>query len=107
MYVDCVFRHEIIGVVTKVGRDVKGFKEGDRVGVGCLAASCLECEHCKTDQENYCEKLQFVYNGVFWDGSITYGGYSQIFVADYRLVLVPSSFLNFPHHPQFYRMKRK
>nr|ACU20956.1 unknown [Glycine max] len=79
--------HEIIGVVTKVGRDVKGFKEGDRVGVGCLAATCLECEHCKTDQENYCEKLQFVYNGVFWDGSITYGGYSQIFVADYRYVV--------------------
>uniref|UniRef100_I1MC17 Enoyl reductase (ER) domain-containing protein n=1 Tax=Glycine max TaxID=3847 RepID=I1MC17_SOYBN len=79
--------HEIIGVVTKVGRDVKGFKEGDRVGVGCLSASCLECEHCKTDQENYCEKLQFVYNGVFWDGSITYGGYSQIFVADYRYVV--------------------
>lgn len=63
---------------------MKGFKEGDRVGVGCLAATCLDCEHCNDDQENYCEKLQFSYNGVFWDGSITYGGYSSMMVADYR-----------------------
>lgn len=75
--------------------------EGDRVGVGCLAASCLECHHCKTDQENYCQDLQFVYNGIFWDGTITYGGYSQIFVADYRLLpsfitlLFEVNFLNF------------
>ncbi|KAK7283747.1 hypothetical protein RIF29_13493 [Crotalaria pallida] len=79
--------HEIIGVITKVGGDVKGFKEGDRVGVGCLAATCLDCEHCKSDEENYCEQLQFVYNGVFWDGSITYGGYSKMLVADYRYVV--------------------
>jgi len=78
--------HEITGVITKVGSDVEGFKEGDKVGVGCLAASCLDCEYCKTDQENYCEKLQFVYNGIFWDGSITYGGYSQMLVVDYRYV---------------------
>lgn len=77
-------RHEIIGVVTKTGSDVKGFKEGDRVGVGCMAASCLECEHCKTDQENYCDKMVLIYNGVFWDGSITYGGYSKLIIADYR-----------------------
>ncbi|KHN12623.1 Putative cinnamyl alcohol dehydrogenase 6 [Glycine soja] len=84
--------HEIIGEVTKVGTNVKGFMEGDRVGVGCLAASCLECHHCKTDQENYCQDLQFVYNGIFWDGTITYGGYSQIFVADYRYVVhIPAS----------------
>ncbi|KAK7376688.1 hypothetical protein VNO80_02102 [Phaseolus coccineus] len=79
--------HEIVGVITETGSDVKGFKEGDRVGVGCMAASCLDCEHCKTDQENYCEKMVFVYNGIFWDGSITYGGYSQLIVADHRYVV--------------------
>ncbi|XP_045789753.1 probable cinnamyl alcohol dehydrogenase 6 [Trifolium pratense] len=79
--------HEITGIITKVGNDAKGFKEGDRVGVGCLAATCLDCEYCNTDQENYCEKLQFVYNGIFWDGSITYGGYSQMLVVDYRYVV--------------------
>jgi len=84
VYACCDYRHEITGVITKVGSDVEGFKEGDKVGVGCLAASCLDCEYCKTDEENYCEKLQFVYNGIFWDGSITYGGYSQMLVVDYR-----------------------
>ncbi|XP_042495577.1 probable cinnamyl alcohol dehydrogenase 6 [Macadamia integrifolia] len=79
--------HEITGVITKVGGKVKGFKMGDRVGVGCLAASCLDCEFCKDSQENYCPNLQFTYNGIFWDGSITYGGYSQMLVADHRYVV--------------------
>nr|XP_043617539.1 probable cinnamyl alcohol dehydrogenase 6 [Erigeron canadensis] len=84
--------HEITGVIIEVGSNVKGFKIGDRVGVGCLAASCLECEFCKGSEENYCEKSQFTYNGIFWDGSITYGGYSQMLVADHRYVVhVPES----------------
>lgn len=77
-------RHEITGVVTKVGTSVIGFKVGDKVGVGCLAASCLNCEFCASSQENYCDQAQLTYNGVFWDGSITYGGYSEMIVADHR-----------------------
>ncbi|CAN1315111.1 Probable cinnamyl alcohol dehydrogenase 6 [Linum perenne] len=84
--------HEITGIITKVGKKVEGFKVGDRAGIGCLAASCLDCEFCETSQENYCDKLQFTYNGVFWDGSITYGGYSHMIVSDYRYVVhVPES----------------
>ncbi|CAA7391443.1 unnamed protein product [Spirodela intermedia] len=79
--------HEITGLITKVGTNVSGFKIGDRVGVGCLAASCLECDFCKQSEENYCEKVQFTYNGIFWDGSITYGGYSSMLVADKRYVV--------------------
>ncbi|GMI91349.1 cinnamyl alcohol dehydrogenase 9 [Hibiscus trionum] len=79
--------HEITGVITKVGSNVKKFKIGNRVGVGCLAASCLECEFCKNSQENYCDQIQFTYNGIFWDGSITYGGYSNMLVADHRYVV--------------------
>lgn len=79
--------HEITGIITKVGMNVERFKEGDRVGVGCLAASCLECEFCKDSQENYCDQIQFTYNGIFWDGSITYGGYSTMIVADQRYVV--------------------
>ncbi|KAK8642340.1 hypothetical protein V6N13_011687 [Hibiscus sabdariffa] len=79
--------HEITGVITKVGSNVKNFKIGNRVGVGCLAASCLECEFCKNSQENYCDQIQFTYNGIFWDGSITYGGYSKMLVADHRYVV--------------------
>ena len=35
--------HEIIGCVSAVGRDVKAFKPGDRVGVGCMVDSCRSC----------------------------------------------------------------
>ncbi|KAL5995702.1 putative cinnamyl alcohol dehydrogenase 6 [Asimina triloba] len=84
--------HEITGVITKVGSNVSGFKEGDKVGVGCLAASCLDCDFCKQSQENYCDQVQFTYNGIFWDGSITYGGYSEMLVANKRYVVrVPES----------------
>lgn len=83
-HVICTCRHEITGVVLKVGRNVRNFKVGDRVGVGCLAASCLECEFCRSRQENYCDQIQLTYNGIFWDGSITYGGFSNMIVADYR-----------------------
>ncbi|EMS47366.1 putative cinnamyl alcohol dehydrogenase 6 [Triticum urartu] len=76
--------HEITGVVTKVGANVSGFRPGDRVGVGCLACSCLDCEQCDSSQENYCDKLGLTYNSVYWDGSITYGGYSSMYVAHKR-----------------------
>ncbi|KAL2503936.1 putative cinnamyl alcohol dehydrogenase 9 [Abeliophyllum distichum] len=84
--------HEITGIITKVGSDVSNFKVGDRAGVGCLAASCLNCEYCNDGQENYCDQIQFTYNGIFWDGSITYGGYSKFLVADHRFVVhIPES----------------
>ncbi|KAJ8544683.1 hypothetical protein K7X08_017266 [Anisodus acutangulus] len=79
--------HEITGIITKVGSNVGKFKIGDRVGVGCLAATCLKCEYCEDSQENYCDQVQFTYNGIFWDGSITYGGYSKMLVADHRYVV--------------------
>lgn len=84
--------HEITGLITKVGSNVSKFKLGDRVGVGCLAASCLKCDFCKQEDENYCDQIQLTYNGIFWDGSITYGGYSKMLVADHRFVVkVPES----------------
>ncbi|KAK8448469.1 hypothetical protein SEVIR_7G014100v4 [Setaria viridis] len=79
--------HEITGVVTKVGTNVLGFKVGDRVGVGCISASCLDCEHCRRSEENYCDKVTLTYNGIFWDGSVTYGGYSNMLVANKRFVV--------------------
>jgi alcohol dehydrogenase (NADP+) len=46
--------HEIIGKVLRVGPKVKGFKPGDRVGVGAQVQSCMKCPQCKSDNENYC-----------------------------------------------------
>ena len=47
--------HELIGKVTEVGPDVTKVKIGDRVGVGCIIDSCLDCQTCHDGEENYCE----------------------------------------------------
>ncbi|XP_059275945.1 probable cinnamyl alcohol dehydrogenase 6 [Lycium ferocissimum] len=84
--------YEITGIVIKVGSNVSNLKIGERVGVGYVAASCLECELCKSFQENYCDHMRPVYNSIHWDGSPTYGGYSTMLVADHRYVVhIPES----------------
>ena len=47
--------HEIVGRVKSVGSDVKGFSEGELVGVGCMVDSCNECSSCDDDLEQFCE----------------------------------------------------
>uniref|UniRef100_A0A0D6QSZ8 Enoyl reductase (ER) domain-containing protein n=1 Tax=Araucaria cunninghamii TaxID=56994 RepID=A0A0D6QSZ8_ARACU len=76
--------HEITGVVTAVGSNVKNLKAGDRAGVGCMVGACHNCEHCEDGNENYCEKYIFTYNSVDSDGSITFGGYSNFIVVHQR-----------------------
>ncbi|XP_031385975.1 probable mannitol dehydrogenase [Punica granatum] len=79
--------HEIVGVVTEVGPEVTKFKVGDKVGVGCLVGSCHSCESCVNDLENYCPEWILTYNSKYTDGTITYGGYSDIMVADEHFVV--------------------
>jgi uncharacterized zinc-type alcohol dehydrogenase-like protein len=38
--------HELCGVVVEVGEEVTKVKVGDKVGVGCIVDSCMECEQC-------------------------------------------------------------
>ncbi|KAJ7943761.1 putative Alcohol dehydrogenase [Quillaja saponaria] len=79
--------HEIAGIVTEVGSKVQKFKVGDRVGVGCLVGSCHSCENCSNNLENYCLKKKFTYGSKSYDGTTTYGGYSDIMVADEHFVI--------------------
>nr|UTS83000.1 cinnamyl alcohol dehydrogenase 5 [Phryma leptostachya] len=79
--------HEIAGVVTEVGSKVEKVKVGDKVGVGCLVNSCRECDQCANDLENYCAKQIVTYGLPNIDGTITYGGYSNIMVADERFIV--------------------
>jgi alcohol dehydrogenase (NADP+) len=81
--------HEIVGVVRAVGSDVKSFAPGDKVAVGCLVDSCLECEQCHSHQEQYCyTRATGTYNGKDRrDGSPTYGGYSSGIVVREEFVL--------------------
>lgn len=70
--------HEIVGIVTKVGKNVKDFKIGDYAGVGCLIDSCGECEACINSKEQFCEKgAVWTYNTLDYDKEITKGGYSN------------------------------
>ena len=81
--------HEIVGTVTAVGKDVKSFKVGDTVGVGCMVDSCGHCDSCKAGEENYCENgFTGTYNGPAQeDGGNTWGGYSTSIVVDRKFVL--------------------
>ncbi len=79
--------HEIVGHVQAVGNDVTRFKVGDRAAVGVIVESCLECENCKLDLENYCQRGAVdTYNSKTYDGEKTYGGYSDFIVAPEHFV---------------------
>lgn len=91
----CVPGHEIVGKVTQIGKDVKNFKVGERVAVGCMVDSCRTCPSCKDHLEQYCEKeLVLTYNSPDkHTGKMTYGGYSSSIVVDENYVLhVPKEF---------------
>jgi uncharacterized zinc-type alcohol dehydrogenase-like protein len=85
----CVPGHEIVGHVSAVGGEVKRFKVGDTVGVGCLVNSCQHCDACAEGLEQYCEKgLITTYNAVVNEApGHTLGGYSQRIVVDEKFVL--------------------
>jgi uncharacterized zinc-type alcohol dehydrogenase-like protein len=85
----CVPGHEIVGKVTAVGGDVKSFKVGDTVGVGCLVNSCQHCDACAANLEQYCENgFVATYNSQIADPpGHTLGGYSQRIVVDEKFVL--------------------
>eukprot|EP00897_Mesotaenium_endlicherianum_P010713 jgi/Mesen1/9670/ME000674S09282 len=84
--------HEIVGVVTRVGANVSKFKEGQRVGVGCMVRSCKACKACSKGQEQYCPGVVFTYNSQDVDGTPTHGGYSSNMVAHQDFVLsIPES----------------
>ncbi|XP_008236540.1 PREDICTED: probable mannitol dehydrogenase isoform X2 [Prunus mume] len=79
--------HEIVGQVTEVGSNVEKFKVGDSVGVGYLVGSCQSCDNCGNNAENYCPEMIFTSGAKYHDGSTTYGGYSNIMVADEHFVV--------------------
>jgi len=66
--------HQIVGVVEKIGKNVREFRIGDRVGVPWLHHTCGECEFCRSDRENLCERAQFT-------GFHVNGGYAEYVVA--------------------------
>ena len=51
-----VFGHEFSGIVAKVGKGVRGFKEGDPI-MAVHTAPSLKCMFCKKGLYNLCEKI--------------------------------------------------
>ena len=81
--------HEIVGKVTKTGKDVTKFKVGDLAAVGCMVDSCRECEYCKQGLEQFCvpgNTLTFNSPDEHLGGD-TFGGYSESIVVDENYVL--------------------
>jgi uncharacterized zinc-type alcohol dehydrogenase-like protein len=89
----CVPGHEIVGRVTKIGRAVTKFKEGDLAAVGCLVDSDRTCAECQAGFEQFCPNPVLTYNSPDKHlGGVTYGGYSDSIVVDERFVLrVPAN----------------
>jgi L-iditol 2-dehydrogenase len=58
-----LFGHELGGDIVAMGKDVRGFKMGQRV-VAANSAPCGICFYCQHNQENLCEDLLFN-NGAY------------------------------------------
>ncbi|HQQ75864.1 MAG TPA: NAD(P)-dependent alcohol dehydrogenase [Thermoanaerobaculia bacterium] len=85
--------HEIVGRVSRTGPGVTKFKAGDLAGVGCFVDSCLTCDPCNRNLEQFClEGAAFTYNSTEMDRKTpTQGGYSQRVVVKERFaVKVPA-----------------
>jgi uncharacterized zinc-type alcohol dehydrogenase-like protein len=86
----CVPGHEIVGKVTKVGANVKGFRPGDLAATGCMVDSCKTCASCREGLEQYCDTgaTIFTYNSPdpHKTAPVTYGGYSDRIVVNERFV---------------------
>ncbi len=91
---------EMTGLVKFIGENVNNFKIGDRVGVGTLVDSCMDCDMCNSGSEHACLKgYTMAYNEPTKHGHIsthagyTFGGFSQRITVRHNFVIkVPNYF---------------
>ena len=81
--------HEIVGVVQSIGSEVKNYKVGDRVAVGCMVDSCQECDQCRHGEEQFCRQGMTPTYGApdRISGETTQGGYAKHIVVREEFVL--------------------
>jgi len=65
--------HQVVGIVSELGKRVTKHKIGNRVGVTWLYSSCGQCNFCKKGEENLCESAK-------WTGKDADGGYAEYMV---------------------------
>jgi L-iditol 2-dehydrogenase len=65
-----VLGHEAAGVIAEVGRNVRGFRAGDRVSIE-PGVPCMSCDLCREGRYNLCPDVRFTgappYQGMFRD----------------------------------------
>ncbi|MCL4397156.1 zinc-dependent alcohol dehydrogenase family protein [Candidatus Parvarchaeota archaeon] len=71
--------HEVVGIIERLGKEVKDKKIGSKVGVAWLYSSCGSCEYCLSGRENLCQNKRFT-------GFSKNGGYSEYIIADSRFI---------------------
>jgi alcohol dehydrogenase/L-iditol 2-dehydrogenase len=59
-----ILGHEFTGVVSAVGKNVKGFHEGDRVVSETAAYICGQCAYCRSGEYNLCPQRRGFGNGM-------------------------------------------
>jgi alcohol/geraniol dehydrogenase (NADP+) len=52
--------HEIVGIISSVGKNVSHLKIDDFVGVGWGAGYCMTCEACLSGNNNFCPSMRSV-----------------------------------------------
>ncbi len=77
-----ILGHQIVGKVSKLGKQTSIYKPGDSVGVPWLAKTCHTCEYCQAAKENLCDYALFT-------GYQINGGYAEYCTVheDYALPL--------------------
>jgi len=76
--------HEVAGVLDAIGDGVKGWKLGDRVGVGWYAGHCGYCDSCRRGNVDLC-LIDRQVTGISHDG-----GYAEYMIAHaVALALIP------------------
>ena len=76
--------HEVVGVIDALGENVRGWKTGQRVGVGWNGGYCGYCENCRRGDFFACQ-TETIITGVTYDG-----GYADYMVARAEaLAMVP------------------
>jgi alcohol dehydrogenase len=78
--------HEFAGVIAATGRDIKGFRVGDRVTVP-FVSGCGHCHECRSGNQQVCEE-QFQPGFTHWG---SFADYVAIDYADQNLVNLPDS----------------
>lgn len=82
-----VLGHESVGIVHRVGSNVRGFREGDRIAV-CAVTPCGRCDFCQRGRSAQCGGMLGGYKFTAQrDGNLA--EYFLVNDADFNLVRIP------------------